>query len=173
MNPPPITPPTAAATPEFSPVRLTRRADGRLVLHGTLDGNPHDVPVQAACCFPWSGIATHISLRDDKGNEQVLIDDLATLSAECRALVEEELARRLFIPRITAVLGIRRRAELFHWQVETSAGPRSFLTAQGEHPRSLGSGRTLIKDVASDLYLVDDPDALDARSRRLLWAYLD
>ena len=38
---------------------------------------------------------------------------------------------------------------------------------------ALAEAGILIRDVASDLYLVPDPGALDRTSRRLLWAFVD
>lgn len=152
---------------------LFRRADGRLVLRQTRDGKPGETPVQVACCFPWSRPGEFVSLRDDKGREQVLVERLPGVPPPARALIEEELAQRVFVPRITGVEAIAEQAELFHWQVRTSSGPRSFLTARSDYLRSLPGGKVLIKDVANDLYLVENPGALDARSRKLLWVYLD
>jgi hypothetical protein len=44
--------------------------------------------VQVACCFPWSRPYEFISLRDDKGREQVLIEDLQQVDAPTRGLIE-------------------------------------------------------------------------------------
>jgi hypothetical protein len=150
---------------------LTRRADGRLVLRReNADG---ETPVQVACCFPWTHPREFISLRDDKGKEQLLIDDLQQVAAPARALIEDELAERNFLPRITGIEAITDEIELFHWKVITAAGPRSFLTRRSDHPRKLANGDVLIKDVSNDLYLIPNPKGLDAKSLKLLWVYLD
>ncbi len=56
--------------------------------------------------------------------------------------------------------------------METTRGPRRFLTLLDSWPRELEGGRILIEDVSEDLYLVRDPDALDAKSREMLWYYV-
>src|SRR5262245_17750214 len=91
---------------------LSRNADGRLVLsrqNGNGAGEP--MPVQAVCCFPWSRPQEYISLRDDKGHEQVLIEALNELSLGQCQLIEEELALRNFLPRVTQILGIADQME--------------------------------------------------------------
>jgi hypothetical protein len=152
---------------------LFRRADGRLALRRTQDGQPLEVPVRVVCSFPWSRRQEFVSVRDDKGKEQALIERLADLPPAARALIEEELTDSGFVPRIRAVDAIEAQAELFHWKVQTDAGPRSFLTPRGDYLRTLPGGGVLIKDVGNDLYLIETPSSLDPKSRKLLWAYLD
>ncbi|MDZ7344687.1 MAG: DUF1854 domain-containing protein, partial [candidate division KSB1 bacterium] len=113
------------------------------------------------------------SLRDDKGHEQILIEDLREVDNPARALIENELAERNFLPMITGIDAIAGEMELFHWKVMTNAGPRSLLTRRNDHPRKLANGDVLIKDVSNDLYLIPNPKGLDAKSLKLLWVYLD
>ncbi len=150
---------------------LYRRADGRLVLRQ--ENGESETPVLVASCFPWTHPRQFISLRDDKGKEQVLIDDLQQVEAPARELIEDELAERNFLPRLTGIEAITDEIELFHWKVTTAAGPRSFLTRRSDHPRKLANGDVLIKDVSNDLYLIPNPKGLDPKSLKLLWVYLD
>jgi len=154
-------------------VDLFRREDGRLVLRYESDGKPVETPIRVACCFPWAHREKLISLRDDKGRELRLVETLAQLDAQARQLIMEELNSAFFVPLITEVKSIERQAELFLWRVETNAGPRNFLTGHDEHPRTLPNGRVLIRDVSNDLYIIDDPKTLNAKSCKLLWSYLD
>lgn len=160
-------------TGEWKAGRLKKRPDGKLSLAVGEPGKTEDVPVSAVCCFPWSMRREFISLRDEKGTERLMVERLDDLPGDERKLIEDELGRRLFVPRITKVESIVARSELFHWIVQTDAGRRSMLTARNEHPRVLPGGRLLIKDVGNDLYLVENLSRLDARSRRLLWVYTD
>lgn len=153
---------------------LFRRADGRLVLRREDGkGETTETPVQVACCFPWSHPFEFISLRDDKGHEQKLIPHLQQIAAPARELIENELAQRNFMPRITGIEAITDEIELFHWKVITNVGSRHFLTRRSDHPRKLVNGDVLIKDVSNDLYLIPNPKSLDAQSLKLLWVYLD
>lgn len=154
--------------------RLYRNAEGRLVMQ-----RPHEepakqeTPIQIAACFPWSHPQQFISLRDDKGHELYLIDTLAELDLDRRMLVEEELALRNFLPRVLEIRNIADQMEFFHWEVSTTAGPRSFLTRRHERPRQLRDGQMLIKDVCSDIYIVSRSEEMDPKSLKLLWVYLD
>ncbi|MDZ7267470.1 MAG: DUF1854 domain-containing protein [candidate division KSB1 bacterium] len=153
---------------------LRRREDGRLVvLQPEAGGKTTEVPVQLAYCFPWSHPRQFISLRDDQGRELLLLESLQEVEAHVRHLLEEELAARNFLVRVLAIKAVSDHTELFHWQVVTTAGERSFLTRRHERPRRLATGEVLIKDVYNDLYLIARADDLDAKSLRLLWVYLD
>ncbi len=151
---------------------LSRNAEGRLVLQNQ-NGMVEATPVQAVCCFPWSKPHEYVSLRDDKGHELVLIEALDDLSLEQRRLIEEELALRNFLPRVTQIFNIADQMEFFHWQVMTTAGPRNFLTRRHERPRQLNNGQMMIRDVCNDIYLVNRSEDMDPKSLRLLWVYLD
>jgi len=155
-------------------LEITRRADGRLVMKSPNDkGEIIDTPVQAVGCFPWGRFGEYISIRDDKGRELRLLEKLDDVDAASRSLIEEELALRNFVPRITAIESVTDELELFNWKVRTAAGPRTFLTNRNEHPRTMPGGALLIKDVCNDLYVIPKPEELDAASYRLLWVYLD
>ena len=76
--------------------QLRRNAFGRLVFQGA-DGQAHEgvLPVRA---FPISQPGRGLSLVTADGHELLWIDQLADLPADARALVEEELASREFMP---------------------------------------------------------------------------
>ena len=78
--------------------QLRRNAFGRLVFQGA-DGQAHEgvLPVRA---FPISQPGRGLSLVTADGHELLWIDQLADLPADARALVEEELASREFMPEI-------------------------------------------------------------------------
>ena len=162
---------TVAEQPSW---QLSRNAEGRLVLsRQNGNGATEPMPVQAVCCFPWTKPRAYVSLRDDKGHEQILIEALDELSLEQRQLIEEELALRNFLPQVTQILAISDQMEFFHWQVVTTAGPRSFLTRRHERPRQLVSGQMMIRDICNDIYLVNRSEDMDPKSLRLLWVYMD
>jgi len=166
--------PQAAAPVSGQRLSLRRGTDGRLaLLLPDANGTPSEIPVQLACCFPWSHPLQYVSLRDDKGHELLLLESLQEVEAQQRQLIEEELAARNFLPRVLAIKAVTDETELFHWHVVTTAGERSFMTRRHERPRRLATGEVLIKDVCNDLYLITRAEDLDARSLRLLWVYLD
>ncbi len=156
----------ADARPEL---RVVRRQDGRLCA----ELGERRTPVRVARCFPWSEPARFISLRDDEDAEVALVGSLGDLDAESRGVLERALLEAGFVLEVTGVLDISEEIEIRHWCVETRHGRRSFQTHQDDWPREMPGGGLLIRDVSSDLYYVPRPAALDRRSRRLLWAFID
>ena len=152
---------------------LQRGDAGELLLRRDGGEASEGLEVQATCCFPWSQPRAFISLRDAKGTEQVFVAALTEVSAETRALIEQDLAARNFIPEILAIERIDEDKELFVWQVRTHAGPRTFLTQRRDHLRQLASGAVLLRDVAHDVYMIRQPKALDRKSLALIWVHLD
>ncbi len=150
-------------------VVLRRAEDGRLLVVTT--GEP--VAVRLRQCFPWSEPRRHLSLRDIKDKEIALVEDPTTLAPESREALERALAEAGFVLEVTRVLDVDEEVEIRQWKVETRHGPRTFQTQLDDWPRVLPNGRLLIRDVAGDLYRLDDPGGMDRKSRELLWAFMD
>jgi hypothetical protein len=148
---------------------LRTSPDGRLLA----DLGAKWVPVRLRQCFPWSEPGRHVSLRDDGDEEVALVNDPAALPPESRRALERALAEAGFVLEVTRVLEIEEEVEIRQWTVETKHGKRSFQTHLDDWPRALPMGGLLIRDVAGDLYRLPPPQTLDARSRELLWAFVD
>ena len=148
---------------------LERRADGRV--WAVRDGAERAVWVRR--CFPWSEPGRFLSLRDDDEEEFALVRDVAELAPASRQVLEEALVAAGFVFEVTRVVAIEEEIEIRHWQVETRQGPRAFQTRLDDWPRHLPHGGLLVRDVSGDLYHLADPQALDRKSRALLWAFVD
>jgi hypothetical protein len=151
------------------PFKLRTGSDGRLLV--ILEDRV--VSVRLRQCFPWSEPHRHLSLRDDDEREVVFVDDPALLEAESRRALERALAVAGFVLEVTRVVEIDEEVEIRQWTVETAQGSRSFQTHLDDWPRVLPGGALLIRDVAGDLYRLPEPGNLDAKSRELLWAFVD
>lgn len=123
--------------------------------------------------FPWTESARFLSLRDKDDEEFAMVEDAADLADASRGALEGALVVAGFVLEIVRVLDIEEEVEVRHWTVETAQGPRTFQTRLDEWPRQLPRGGLLIRDVAGDLYHLADRDALDRRSRDLLWSFVD
>lgn len=147
---------------------LERRADGQLwVVQG---GVARAVRVQR--CFPWSAPAQFLSLRDDD-REVAFVADPASLDAASRRALEGALIDAGFVLQVTRVREVAEEVEIRRWRVETAQGSRTLATRLDDWPRALPNGGYLLRDVAGDLYHIPEPARLDARSRALLWAFVD
>jgi hypothetical protein len=130
------------------------------------------IRVKPVRCFPWSAPGELVSLRDEGGHEQLLVErlqDLDTLSA--RAL-ETALLGSGFVLDVQRVESIEEDYEIRLWQTETRHGRRTFQTKLDEWPWASPDGGYLVRDLAGDLFRIPALEALDERSRALLWAYV-
>jgi len=148
---------------------LERRTDG--LLWATV--GEKEEQVHASRCFPWTEPTRFVSLRDRHGNEFALVTDMASLDDGSRQVLETALVEAGFVLQVEAVLELDEEVEIRTWKVRTRQGERSFQTKLDDWPREVPGGGLVIRDVAGDLYHVPDPEALDARSRKLLWAFVD
>ena len=134
------------------------------------DGTRHE-PVDFYRAFPFSAPDDLVVARDAAGRELGLLAPLETFPAAERQLIEGELQRRYFAPRITAVTALEERFGQSHWKVETEAGPTRF-TVQNEHAnlRDLPDGTLLLIDQYGNRYRLAPRAELPPRIRRRLEA---
>lgn len=152
-------------------LRLWRGHDGRLWGRSGAAEEPRAVRV--CRLFPWSQPRDYVSLRDAEDEELALVRRPADLDSVSRDALELSLAEAGFVMEIEAILEVEEEIEIRTFSVRTAQGPRSFQTERDEWPQPLAGGGLLIRDVAGDLYAVPRADALDARSRKLLWVFID
>lgn len=148
---------------------LARDPFGRLVL--THDGTRHEgvVPVRA---FPIGAPDDGIALMSADGHELAWIPRLDRLAPAARALVEDELGTREFMPEIRAIREVSTYATPSVWTLDTDRGETT-LTLKGEEDiRRLGRGTLLIADIQGIHFLIRDMAALDRKSRKILDRFL-
>lgn len=152
---------------EFS---LSRDPYGRLVLRDAA-GVEHVgvVPVRA---FPIGAPDEGLSLVSADGRELAWIERLDALDPVRRALLEEDLASREFVPEIRAIRAVSSFATPSTWTVETDRGPTSLVLKGEEDIRRLGRTSLLIADRHGIQFLVRDIGTLDRPSRKLLDRFL-
>ncbi len=161
--------PVPAAHAGSAPFRLRRDKDGTVWF--CRDGA--ETRVNVHLCFPWTQPERFFSLRDEDKNELALVESPDGLDAESRAILEAMTAESRFVFPITAIESADPDFELRVWKVRTRGGPRQFQTKLDDWPRPLPDGSLLLRDIAGDLYRVEQPEQLDVKSRRILWAFMD
>ncbi len=152
------------------PFALHHDAWGRLVLTDT-DGRQH-IGVELIRAFPLSDPRHGISICDSGGRELVWLADLEGLPAPLARRIEEELAKREFVPIILHILNVSAPVEPSEWEVETDRGRTSFVLNSEDDVHELDEQRALLTDAHGIRYLIPDIAQLDANSRRLLERYL-
>jgi hypothetical protein len=153
-----------------SSLQLARDASGRLVFTDA-SGQPHAgvVPVRA---FPLAAPDEGISLVNTEGHEVAWIDQLQAVPEAERALLQEELALRDFVPEVTRLKSVSSFGTPSVWTVETDRGETSFILRGEEDIRRLGRVGLLIAGSSGVQYSVRDMTVLDRASRRLLERFL-
>lgn len=159
---------------------LSLRPDGRLWLRRS--GGGSDVAVTVQRCFPWSQPLNWLSLRDADGREVELLENIDDLDPISGLELKRALEETAFVFLIQEILRVEEQFELRQWTVrilqrdeagEDAVITRIFQTKLSTWPRELPSGGLLIQDVGNDLYLIAKLDGLDAKSAKILWAFLD
>jgi len=122
--------------------------------------------VEAMRAFPLSHPEEHIVLRDGAGKEVGVLRHLAEVPEPALGLLREQLRRRYFLPRVTAIHDVSERFGSSLWDLETDRGRCTISTRQmNEAVSEVGPGRFLITDVEGNRYEIKDLDALDETSR--------
>ena len=159
------------STNTSDPFTLQHDAWGQLILNFT-DGR-HLIGVEVARAFPISAPTEYISISDAEGHEVLCIEDPATLPPDVSKILNEELARREFVPIIRRIEQVFADSDPSQWHVVTDRGPTSFLIEDSDNDvRRLGPSRILLIDTHHIRYLIPDTRRLDAHSRRILDRYL-
>ena len=89
-----------------------------------------------------------------------------------RALIEEELAAREFVPTITRIRSVSSFSTPSTWEVDTDRGSTSFVLKGEEDIRRLGPGLLIVNDAHGVQYLIRDLANMDKHSRKLLDRFL-
>jgi Domain of unknown function (DUF1854) len=128
--------------------------------------------VRVVPLFPITDPDHWVSICDAAGRELVCVTDPTTLDAKTRAVLQEELLLREFLPVIQRIVSVSGNSEPCEWQVETDRGPTRFVLESDDHLRRLGANRVTVIDANGIRYLIDDVQKLDRKSRRIVEWYV-
>ena len=110
----------------------------------------------------------YVSLVDHSNRERACLSSLSTLTRAQRESLQRAMAKVDFLPEVRRIHSISQEGTSSRWQVDTDRGLTEFVVDQEDHVRPLDDGRHLISDAHGMRYLVPEPSALDAASRKLL-----
>lgn len=153
-----------------TPFQLSRNAFGKLVLTAA-DGQVHEgvSPVRA---FPIQAPDRGISMVLHDGREVAWIEHADDLPGPIRALVQDELEGREFMPEILRIGKVSSFATPCTWHVETDRGATQFVLKGEEDIRRIGQTSLLVADNHGIHFLVRDMFGLDKHSRKILDRFL-
>ena len=160
-----------ADTQSFQDFTLERDAWGQLAL--VLADGRRLAGVEVARAFPISSPGEYVSICDAEGHEVVCIEDPSTLPPRVLETLDEELARREFVPVVVRIEEVFADTDPSQWRITTDHGPTTFLMEDSDNDvRRLGPNRILLVDTHGIRYLIPDTRRLDGASRRILDRYL-
>lgn len=153
------------------PVESVRRNPaGQLVVR--LRGRADEVAdAKVARCFPWSLTDRYVSIRDKDGKELALLATLEELDEPSRRVAEQELADKIFNPRIQKVTAYKHEFGVISITAQTDRGEVTFQIRSRDDIRVLSPTRALLRDADGNTYEIADITALDPVSRKHLQDY--
>lgn len=150
--------------------RLERNPFDQLVMVQK-DGVRH-IGVEPVRAFPLSDRQHAVSICDHEGREVLFIDDIASVSGDARAMLEEDLSRREFVPVIRRILNMPADTEPTEWQVETDRGFTSFQLNSEDDVHRTDKDQVTVVDSHGIRYLIPNARKLDTFSRKVLDIFL-
>jgi len=121
--------------------------------------------------FPLSEPLQWISVRNDKGEEIGIVQELHGLPPESLTCLRRYLRRYYLVPVITHIYSTTSRFDLCEWEVETNRGRMHFIMRNPhESIKQLLPGMFTLTDMEGTRYDVPDIASLDPESRLLLEA---
>ncbi len=150
--------------------QLTHNLAGRLVFTAS-DGKISEgvYPIRA---YPISAPEDGLSLLGEDGHELAWIASLVSVPSDIRMLIEQELAKREFMPEINRILHVSSFATPSTWQVDTNRGMAELILKAEDHIRRLTPTSLLIADSHGIHFIIRDIDQLDNHSRKLMERFL-
>ncbi len=127
------------------------------------------VPVRA---HPITAPLEGVSILSQDGHEFAWIPHLDLLAPAARAMLDEALAGREFMPEIERLVRVSSFATPSTWTVLTNRGETSFVLKGEEDIRRVGGGTLMIADSHGIHFLIRDSSRLDSHSRRILDRFL-
>ena len=140
----------------------------------TLQNGKKLEPLEPRRLFPLSAPDTYVSLLNESGEEVALIRDLSLLDRPSRKAVQDCLAEYYLVPKILRVTAVEDQYGLLVWFAETDRGQVKITikNRQSDIKHFKGTSRILVRDEADNRYEIENFDALDAKTRHLLFSYV-
>lgn len=129
--------------------------------------------------FPLHRKDTFLSVRRmaeghrDRNTELGIIEDLKQFDKEQKEMVERELDKRYFVPKIKKIISVKEEFGHTYWETVTDAGDRSFTTF--DMSTSLiktGDNSVILIDVDGSRYEIEDIKNIGDKAMKILGIWL-
>jgi len=147
-------------------IRFSRSLRGGLIMH-LGDNTYHDINIRRA--FPLEIDDRFIGFFQHDGTELGMLEEVAGLDPESREILQEELDKIYFCPRILNFKKISEEHGMLRGEIETTSGLRQIeIRGWRENVRVLSGNRAIVEDVHGNRYMVDDWRRLPKLTREIL-----
>ena len=150
--------------------KIERNDAGQLVVRLSGKDEPL-IDARIVRCFPWSVPDNYLSVRNADGKEVAMLESLDVLEGESRRVAEQELAEKVFNPKIIRIVDFKDEFSVTSITAETDRGEVTFQIRSRDDVRVLSPTRALFRDVDGNTYELPDLMALDGAGRRYLDRY--
>lgn len=124
-------------------------------------------------CFPKSYPDQYLSVLSKDGHELKMLESLNALSPSDKEVVTKYLNFKNFRMRITKILSVDEEFGVRVFKVVTDRGERIFQMAMQHWPYLNASDEVIFEDINSDVYIIDNFDDLDKKTRKYLYTYVE
>ncbi|MFP4385534.1 MAG: DUF1854 domain-containing protein [Spirochaetia bacterium] len=123
--------------------------------------------------FPLSNPGRMILLRDQKGKEIDILDDIHQMEKHSRRIIKEELEKSYFMPTIRNILSDSEKLGVVTFNVMTNRGEKTFEVRNvRQNIRKVGNGRMIVKDVDGNRYQIKNAFGLPPKAQEILTQYV-
>lgn len=145
-------------------LEFAKRGDA---LRLTIENDRSYLKVHAVRAFPLTNLNEYIGLLDAIGGREIgMLRNIRDLEAQPRELVQAELSRRYFIPKVTKITKAKKEFGAIYWDVDTDRGRREFIMRGiRDSIHEIEPGRYLITDVDGNRFELPQLSKLDTRSQ--------
>ncbi|MDR2647972.1 MAG: DUF1854 domain-containing protein [Oscillospiraceae bacterium] len=129
--------------------------------------------VQLRRALPFSAPAKYVFVLDMDDKELAVLEDLAALNAENRALVDEELAMRYYYPEITQIKSVKDKNGAHYFELMIGSVKKNIAVKDlSKNLKQLENNTVIIIDVDGNRYFIRDVLKVQRKSLRALEPYL-
>ena len=123
--------------------------------------------------FPFETREKYLSVQDEHRDEIGMIEDLNLFDEDTVKLINEDLNKRYFAPKIQRILKLTERYGSSFWDCQTDYGVRSFTVKDTYKSLiRIGEDRLFVVDHDGCRYEIESLKALDKKSYSKLELYL-
>ena len=145
---------------------FAKRGDALIL---TVEGDRSYLKVRPVRAFPLTELNEFIGLLDSIASREIgVLRNLRDLDGPTRQLVQSELNKRYFMPKITRIVGAKKEFGTVYWDVETDRGSRNFLMRGiRDSIHEIEPGRYLVLDIDGNRFEIPQLSALNSASQAI------